>query len=260
MSTKVTAPHIRSLKGTKKIVCLTAYDAFQAQIADESGVDVILVGDSVGNVVLGYETTLPVSLNDIAHHLRAARKGVRNALLIADMPFGSYGSSVQQAVDSAVLLMKNGAEAVKLEGTYCEEIAAIVKCGIPVMGHVGFTPQSVFAFGGHKVQGRDGAAEEVVSHALKIDSAGAFSIVLELVPVNVAETITKKISCPSIGIGAGISCDGQIQVFHDILGLTKLRLRHAKRYLDGYTLFGEAIAQYVAEVRNSEFPTPEQSF
>ncbi len=241
----------------KPIVCVTAYDAVTGGLADQAGVDVILVGDSVGNVVLGYETTVPVTMADMMHHLAAVRRSVKNALLVADMPFGSYQASVEQAVSSAVAFMQAGAEAVKLEGPYGEAIAAIARAGIPIMGHVGMTPQSVHAYGGFKIQGKGDSAEAVLGAARVVEEAGAFSIVLELIPADLAKLISKAIAIPTIGIGAGAGCDGQIQVFHDLVGLSPYRFKHAKRYVDGWELFSEGLATYAKEVREGTFPGPE---
>lgn len=242
------------MKGGDAIVCVTAYDAVTGTVADEAGVDLILVGDSVGNVVLGYETTLPVTLDHMLHHVAAVRRGVHGTFLVADMPFGSYQSSAAQAVDSAVALMRVGAEAVKLEGAYVEQIAAIVAAGIPVMGHVGMTPQSVNAFGGFKMQGKGEAGADVLAAALAIQEAGAFSIVLELIPSPLAQSITSSLEIPTIGIGAGPFCDGQIQVFHDLVGLSPQVFRHAKRYMNGREAFANALNAYVGEVRARAFP------
>lgn len=257
---KMTAPKVRGLKAKgEKVVCLTAYDVLTASLADEAGADVVLVGDSVGNTVLGYETTLPVDLEDIAHHVAAARRGVKRALLVADLPFGSYGSSIGQAVDSAVTLVKCGADAVKLEGTYLEEIEAIRKTGVPVMGHVGMTPQSVNNFGGFRVQGRGDDGDRVLEEARSIEDAGAFAIVLELIPSSLSSRISKELQIPTIGIGAGPDCDGEIQVIHDILGLGHEVFRHTKRYVEGRALFGTALSQYVEDVRGGRFPTDENA-
>lgn len=260
MPKRMTAPAIRAMKGGDPIVCLTAYDAVTGKLADLAEVDLILVGDSVGNAVLGHDTTVPVTLEDMIHHVSAVRRSVQQALLVADMPFGSYGSSVAQAVDSAVALAKAGAEAVKLEGIFTEEIHAIQKVGIPVMGHIGMTPQSVNLFGGFKVQGRGGQAEAVLSAARAVCDAGVFSIVLELIPKDLAKEITHSVPVPTIGIGAGPDCDGQVQVFHDLVGLTPHHFRHAKRYVDAWSLMSEALADYTKEVRAREFPTEEQTF
>lgn len=239
-------------------MCLTAYDAVTGALADATEVDLILVGDSVANVVLGHETTVPVTLDEMAHHVRAVRRSVQRALLVADMPLGSYGSSVAQAVDSAVALAKAGAEAVKLEGAFTEEIEAIQRIGIPVMGHVGMTPQSVHRFGGFKVQGRDDA-HAVMAAASAISDAGAFAVVLELIPAALADEITRALPIPTIGIGAGASCDGQVQVFHDLVGLTTHRFKHAKRYVEAWDLLGDALGRYVSDVRAGAFPSDEHA-
>lgn len=261
MTKRVTAPALLARKGTsQKIVCLTAYDLTSAQICDEAGADLILVGDSVGNVVLGYDTTVEVTLSDMVHHVRAARRGVKRALLVADMPFGSYNSSTSAAVEAAVELARAGAEAVKLEGSYVEAIIAIRKAGIPVMGHVGFTPQSVNAFGGFRVQGRGDQAAFVRDEACQVAEAGVFSMVLELIPAELARQITQDVAVPTVGIGAGPHCDGQIQVFHDVTGLASEKYRHAKRYVAGRTSFIRGLKKYAAEVQSGEFPNEENSF
>lgn len=244
----------------EKIVCLTAYDATSASILDEAGVDVLLVGDSLGNVIQGDKTTLKVTLDEVAYHTRCVARSVRRSLLVADLPFGSYQASPEQAVLSSVELIKAGASAVKLEGAYTEAIRAIAMAGIPVMGHAGMTPQSVNAFGGFKVQGRAEGAEKVRRDSLAIQDAGAFSIVLELVPAELAREITESLKIPTIGIGAGPHCSGQIQVWHDILGLGPEVFRHAKAYLHGRDLFRGAIGAYVAEAKSGAFPGKENSF
>ncbi|MCB0827000.1 MAG: 3-methyl-2-oxobutanoate hydroxymethyltransferase [Armatimonadetes bacterium] len=261
MASKITAPKILAKKHSgERIVCLTAYDFTSAAIADESGVDLILVGDSLGNVILGYDTTVPVTLDDMIHHTKAARRGVNNALLVADLPFGSYNSSTSQAVDSAVALMKAGAEAVKLEGDYPEAIEALVKAGIPTMGHVGFTPQSVNKFGGFKVQGKADSGQIVNDAAKRLSDAGAFSVVLELIPAELAKQITNNIHAATIGIGAGIHCDGEIQVFHDIMGFAPKVYKHTRHYAKGGELFRGAVSEYSQDVRDGKFPTEENSF
>ncbi|MFN3729283.1 MAG: 3-methyl-2-oxobutanoate hydroxymethyltransferase [Fimbriimonadaceae bacterium] len=261
MPDKVTARDIRSWKRPKApIVFVTAYDAVTGRMAEDAGVDAILVGDSVGNVLLGYSTTLPVSLDDMIRHTRAVRSVVSRALLVADMPFGSYEPSDAEAVSSAVQLMKAGAEAVKLEGRYPDRIIAITRAGIPVMGHVGMTPQSVHQLGGFRVQGKGKKAERVLEDALALDEAGAFAIVLELIPAEVGGLITERVSCPTIGIGAGPQCDGQIQVMHDLLGLSGVTMKHAKKYLDGAALLTDALREYCADVRSGDFPGKENSF
>lgn len=260
MGSKITAPDIFRMKGSgTKIACITAYDSTSARIADNAGADLILVGDSVANTMLGLETTLGVDLATMVHHTRAVASSVAHALLVADMPFGSYQSSVAQAVDSAVELMKAGAHAVKLEGDYSGAIEAICKAGIPVMGHVGMTPQSVHSFGGFKVQGKDNKAQ-VLDAAKSIDRAGVFSMVIELVPAGVAKEITEVVNCPIIGIGAGPNCDGEIQVFHDIVGLSPNIFRHSKKFCEGAEIFESAISTYISETRSGKFPTEENSF
>lgn len=257
----VTAPGILELKAKgQKIVCLTAYDVTSGQIADGAGVDLVLVGDSLGNVVFGRPTTLGVTLEEVEHHVRATRPGVERALLVADMPFGSYGSSVAQCVDSAVRLVRAGADAVKLEGAYVEEIQAVRKTGIPVMGHVGMTPQSVNAFGGFRVQGRNEDALHVLEEARKVDEAGVFAMVLELIPAGLAEQVTQRCRCATIGIGAGPGCDGQIQVFHDALGLSQGHFRHAKVFVKGRQTLSRGAKAYTKEVREGTFPSEEHSF
>lgn len=257
---KVTAPGLAAMKAKgEKIVCITAYDYPSGLICDRAGVDVVLVGDSLGNVIQGHKTTLPVTTEEVAYHVRATRNGVSRALLVADMPFGSYGGSVAQCVDSAVALMRAGGEAVKLEGPLLEEVKALVRIGIPVMGHLGLTPQSVHHFGGFKVQGRDEAGEALLESAIALEHAGAFALVLEVIPAALAARISQAISIPTIGIGAGVDCDGEIQVLHDVLGLFEFKPRHSKPFVDGLGLFTGALSEYATAVRAREFPGPEQS-
>lgn len=261
MPDKVTAPRLRAMrKRGERIVCVTAYDATFGAIADEAGVDVVLVGDSLGNEIYGYATTVPVTLEQMLQHTKAVRAGVSRALLVADLPFGSYQASTAQAMESAIALAKAGADAVKLEGAYPEAIAAMVQAGIPVMGHVGMTPQSVNLFGGFRVQGRGERSQKVLQDSLAIDAAGVFAMVLELVPADLAQEITQQVTAPTIGIGAGIGCDGQIQVIYDVLGLSATEHRHAKRYVQGRTQFLEGLRAYADEVRNLGFPKEENSF
>jgi 3-methyl-2-oxobutanoate hydroxymethyltransferase len=256
---KITAPMLRKMKQEgKRIVFLTAYDQLSASLAQAASVDAVLVGDSLGNVIQGHDTTLPVSLEDVCYHVRAVRRAISSPLLVADMPFGSYGSSVAQAVDSGVALMKAGAEAVKLEGLYLDEIRALVKAGIPVMGHLGMTPQSVHVFGGFKVQGRE-QGEKLIGAARLLEEAGAFSMVLELIPADLAARVTEAVTVPTIGIGAGLNCSGEVQVFHDILGLNERAFRHTRHFLNGREQMASAISDYVSQVRESQFPGPENS-
>jgi 3-methyl-2-oxobutanoate hydroxymethyltransferase len=261
MGTKITAPKIVQMRQEGvRIVCLTVYDYTSALMADAAGVDLMLVGDSVGNVIQGHSTTIPVELEDIAYHVGMVRRANPNALVVADLPFGSYNISTEQAVESSILLAKAGAEAVKLEGTYTEAISAIEKAGVPVMGHVGFTPQSVHTFGGFKVQGRGDLGSNVLADALAIEAAGAFGIVLELIPAELSVEITKALKIPTIGIGAGLGCSGEVQVWHDVLGLSERQMKHTKFFAEGRTTFVSALQQYAAEVRSGAFPTSEQSF
>lgn len=248
------------MKGGEKIVCITAYDLASARLCEEAGADLVLVGDSLGNVVLGHDSTLPVTMDDMIHHLRAVRRSIKTPLLVADMPFGSYEASESEAVRNAVALMKVGAEAVKLEGMHMGAIGAILRAGIPVMGHLGFTPQHVHEFGGHKIQAKGDAADALATNANLLADAGVFSIVLELVPRESARRATEACPVPTIGIGAGPDCDGQIQVFHDIVGLTDKEYRHAKRYVDGYGLFRDGIAQFREDVKAGRFPEERNSF
>lgn len=261
MGSKRTAPSIRAMKAKgQRIVCITAYDFTSGAIADACDVDLILVGDSLGNVILGMETTIPVSMEDIEHHTRATRRGVKDALLVADLPFGSYQVSPSQAVESSIRLMKAGAEAVKLEGAYTEAITAIAKAGIPVMGHVGMTPQSVHSFGGFRVQGKGDKAKMVIDMSCQIQEAGAFGIVLELIPAELSGRITESLEIPTIGIGAGLDCDGEIQVFHDVMGLNEKVFRHSKDFVGARKMMTEGIARYAEDVRGRVFPGEENCF
>jgi 3-methyl-2-oxobutanoate hydroxymethyltransferase len=256
MGRRVTVPTLRAMRAKgERIVCVTAYDATFGALADLAGVDVVLVGDSVANTTLGQPNTLGVGMDAMIHHVRATRAGVREALLIGDLPFGTYGASVAQAVESSARLMQAGADAVKLEGDHPEAVEACVRAGIPVMGHLGFTPQSVNLFGGHRVQGKGEAGDLVVAQAQRLAEAGAFGVVLELVPATLAARITQEVDLPTIGIGAGIGCDGQIQVLHDVLGLSERVYRHAKPFMEGRALIVSALKGYTDEVRSGTFPT-----
>ncbi len=264
---KVTVPSVRSSKERgERLVCLTAYDYPTARIVDEAGTDIILVGDSVGNVVLGLETTVPVTLDEMIHHARAVRRGVTRALLVADMPYGSYHTGADDAVRAALRLIKEaGAEAVKLEGgsSRADIVRRLVKEEIPVMGHIGLTPQSFHKFGGNKLQGKTKqAARLILDDALAIEDAGAFAIVLEVVPRELAAEITKRVSIPTIGIGAGADCDAQILVIHDLLGIafTPTRPRFVKQYADLRRAMTEAIQTFADEVRSGAYPTEAESY
>ena len=263
---KITTATIRAMKGREKIVTLTAYDFVTAKLVDEAGVDIILVGDSLGMVVLGYESTLPVTMEDMLHHTAAVARSRPKALLIADMPFMSYQRSVDHALENAGRFVQEaGAEGVKLEGgnpRMAEKIAAIVEAGIPVFGHLGLTPQSVLEFGGYKIQGKtEEAAKHLLEEAKRVEAAGAFAIVLECVPAEVAKMVSLSIRIPTIGIGAGPYCDGQVQVINDMLGLaTWPTFKHVKRFASVGDAMRAAAAAYRDEVRAGKFPTAEQSF
>lgn len=261
---RITAPGLRELKRSgQKIVALTAYDYPSAYLAERAGVDIILVGDTV-MLALGYDTTVPVTLDDIMHHLRAVRQGTKRALLVADMPFGTYQTNPEEAMRNAVRLLKEGgAQAVKLEGgaPLIATVQRLTDAGIPVMGHLGLTPQSVHQFGGHRVQGREPEqAERILADAKALEAAGAFAIVLETIPATLAEQVSSALTIPTIGIGAGAGCDGQIQVWYDILGIHPGKTyRHVKRYAEAGDLIENAIRAYADEVRQNRFPSKENS-
>jgi 3-methyl-2-oxobutanoate hydroxymethyltransferase len=244
---------------------LTAYDYPTARLLDEAGVDVLLVGDSVGMAVLGYDSTLPVTLEDMLHHTRAVRRGTRRALLVADMPYGSYHDEPAEAVRRALRFVKEaGAEAVKVEGgeRRMDTISRLVDAEIPVMGHIGLTPQSVNAFGGFRVQGKTAeAAEQILRDAHAVEAAGAFSIVLESIPRDLAARITSELRIPTIGIGAGPDCDGQVLVIHDLLGMS---FGHKPKFVRNYANVGEIIsraaAEYCRDVQQGSFPSDEESY
>jgi 3-methyl-2-oxobutanoate hydroxymethyltransferase len=248
----------------ERIVCLTAYDALLGQLVDEAGVDLVLVGDSVGNVLLGYPSTLPVTMEEMLHHTRAVARGVKNALIVADMPFLSFQVSPEEAIQNAGKFLQAGAHAVKLEGgrEIYPTISRLVSLGIPVMGHLGLTPQKVNAYGGYRAQGRSlDDARTILKEARMLDSIGVFSIVLESIPYPLAGAVTRTVRAPTIGIGAGPDCDGQILVLHDMLGLSRGHLpRFVKTYVDGWRVFGTAIREFAEEVRSGAFPTPAHSF
>lgn len=261
----ITILDVKSKKASgEKIVMLTAYDVSAARLADRAGVDIVLVGDSLGAVVLGYKNVVPVTLTDMTHHVRAVRRGLKYALLVADMPFGTYQASIEEAVRNAIILLKEGAEAVKLEGgaAIVPTVRRLTEMGIPVMGHLGLTPQSINLLGGHRIQGvAPQDARRLLDDAKALEEAGAFSIVLETIPADLANDITSNLHIPTIGIGAGAACDGQVQVWHDILGLSGGRtFRHAKRYAEIGRLIEEAVLAYAEEVRTGQFPTGEHSF
>ncbi len=270
---KITVPSILERKSAvssqnsspAKITCLTAYDYPTARLLDEAGVDILLVGDSLGMVVLGYESTLPVTMEEMLQCTRAVRRGTRHALLVADMPYGSYHDDPAEAVRHAIRFVKEaGAEAVKLEGgeRRMELIARLVDAEIPVMGHIGLTPQSVNAFGGFRVQGKsEEAGEQLLRDARAVEAAGAFSIVLESIPRELAARITAKLKIPTIGIGAGPDCDGQVLVIHDLVGLSfGHKPKFARRYANVGEMISRAAAEYCRDVQQGSFPSDEESY
>jgi len=265
-TSKVTIHTLRQMKERgEKIAMLTAYDATFARLLDESGADVLLVGDSLGMVVQGHDTTLPVTLEEIAYHCRAVARGARRAHVVGDMPFMSYQASLEQGMTNAGMLMKTGGcHSVKLEGgaVHAELVRRLVGAGIPVMAHIGLTPQSYHQLGGFKVQGRDaGGRERLLADARTLEEAGAYSIVLEAIPADIARDITAALSIPTIGIGAGTHCDGQVLVSYDMLGMDET---FKPRFVRRYELLGnkikDAVAHYVADVRAGAFPSDAESF
>jgi 3-methyl-2-oxobutanoate hydroxymethyltransferase len=271
---KITVPDLLSRKfnsssgspeTNKKIACLTAYDYPTARLLDEAGVEVLLVGDSLGMVVLGYDSTLPVTLEEMLHHVRAVRRGTKRALLVADMPYGSFHVSIDESIRNAIRLIKEGgAEAVKIEGgeRRLELITRLVEAEIPVMGHVGLTPQSINALGGFHVQGKTtDAAKQLERDAKAVEAAGAFSVVLESVPRELAARITEKLRIPTIGIGAGPDCDGQVLVFHDLVGLT---IGHSPKFARKYANLAAEISRaaetYCSDVQGGGFPSDAESY
>ena len=261
---KIRTSTLLSLKQSgSAFACLTSYDYLTAEIFDQAGIEVILIGDSAGNTVLGHENTLQVSIDEMISFGKAVAQAAKHSLVVIDMPFGSYEVSAQQAVENAIRLMKHsGAEAVKLEGgkDRLAQIEAIVAAGIPVMGHLGFTPQSVHALGGFKVQGRGDQAAELLAEAHALEQAGVFALVLEMVPESVAKTITEKLAIPTIGIGAGNATDGQILVWQDFAGLSTGSRKFVKQYAKLRDQLSEAASSYRSEVQSRAFPSKEHSF
>ena len=247
----------------EKFVMLTAYDFPTAQILDEAGIPVLLVGDSLAQVVLGYDTTIPVTLDEMLHHTRAVARGARNALIVGDMPFGTYGGSIEQGIANSVRFMKEGgAHAVKFEGPQIELVERLSAIGVPVMAHLGLTPQSVHLFGGYKVQGRsEQQADNIARWAKELEEAGAFSLVLECVPSELAARITRRLSIPTIGIGAGPDCDAQVLVINDLLGLTPGKApKFVKRYANLREDIASAVRKYADEVTRGEYPDAGHSY
>lgn len=254
LRSKVTAPLLKAMRERgEPIAFLTAYDEPGARFAEAAGVDGVLVGDSLANVVFGYATTLEIGMPEILHHLRAVRRGVSRAHLVADLPFGSYGVSLPETVANAAELARAGADAVKLEGDFPEEIAAIRRIGVPVMAHIGFTPQSVHAFGKFGLRGKDEAeAQALVDLARRVEDAGAYALVVELVPEDLGTRITEAVAIPTIGIGAGERTSGQVQVMHDVLGYREKPLRHARSQGEAWRWIPEAIEGYVRSVKEAK--------
>jgi len=263
MAHTVTVPEVRSAKGERTLVMITAYDAPTARWGEAAGADMLLVGDSLAMVVLGHDTTLQVSLDEMLHHARAVMRVSRRSLVVGDLPFGAYQVSVEETVRAGVRFLKEGGvHAVKLEGRWPGRIEALVRAGIPVMGHLGLTPQSVRALGGYRVQGRTvEAARELLEGARELERAGCFSLVLEGVPAEVAAEVTRSVGIPTIGIGAGRDCDGQVLVIHDLLGLSE---PPRPRFVAPYARLGEgavtAISRWAADVRAGCVPTDRQSY
>jgi len=268
---KVTVPELMQRKTlaagsqNKKITCLTAYDYPTGRLVDEAGVDVVLVGDSLAMVMLGHDSTLPLTLEEALHHTKAVRRGVERALVVADMPYGSYHGDSNESLRNAMRFVKEaGAEAVKIEGgeRRLELIARLTEAEIPVMGHIGLTPQSLNALGGYRVQGKTpNAAEQLLRDAKGVEAAGAFAIVLEAIPRELAAEITKAVEIPTIGIGAGPDCDGQVLVLHDMLGLTFQNApKFARRYANIGEIISKAVREYCADVESGSFPTDAESY
>ncbi len=265
-NSKVTVPDIKAKKGKDKIAALTAYDYTSAKILSECGIDIILVGDSVGMVIQGYDTTLNVTIDQIIYHTSMVARANPSSLIVADMPFGSFHSSIHKAVENAIRLIKEGgAEAVKLEGgteRRIEFIKEIINAEIPVLGHLGLTPQSINKLGTFRVQGKlREASDKMVEQAHKLEEAGVFGIVLESIPVELGKIITSSVSIPTIGIGAGKFCDGQILVFNDMIGLTGLYMpKFVRKYADLNKIINESVINYLNDVKNGRFPDEKESY
>jgi 3-methyl-2-oxobutanoate hydroxymethyltransferase len=263
---RVTTHTLQQMKNKgEKISCLTAYDYTMAQIVDAAGVDLILVGDSASNVILGHETTLPITLDQMLFMAQAVVRGAKRALVVVDLPFGTYQGNSEEALRSAIRVMKeSGAHAVKLEGgiEIKESITRVLSAGIPVMGHLGLTPQSIYKFGTYTVRAKEEIeAEKLMADAKMLDEIGCFAVVLEKIPASLTEKVSKAIEIPTVGIGAGSQADGQILVLHDVLGLTKeFKPRFLRRYADLHTIMSEAIGHYVSDVKKNDFPSPAESY
>jgi 3-methyl-2-oxobutanoate hydroxymethyltransferase len=263
---RVTASQIKEMKQQgEKIAMITAYDYSMAKLVDEAGMPIILVGDSLGMVILGYESTIPVTMDEMIHHTKAVVRGAKHALIIGDMPFMTYQISMEDALRNAArFIQEGGAQAIKLEGgeAVAEKVSRIVAAGIPVQGHIGLTPQSIHQLGGYKVQGKTAeVAARLLNDAKALEAAGVFSIVIECVPTPLAKLITERVSVPTIGIGAGKHCDGQVQVINDLLGMyTDFVPKHAKQYAKLHESISSAVSDYISEVKSEKFPTSKQSY
>lgn len=263
---RVTTRRLQDMKKQgKRISCLTAYDALIARILDDAGIDLILVGDSLGNIVQGHETTIPVTLDDIIYHTKAVVKGVQRALVVADMPFMSYQVSPEEAFRNAGRLMKEaGASAVKVEGGHrvCEAVRRMTEAGIPVMAHLGLTPQSINQFGSYRARGQNAEeADEMLRDAKELEEAGAFAVVLEKIPMQLAQKITESLTIPTIGIGAGPHCDGQILVYSDMLGLTiDFSPRFVRRYDSLHERIDDSVSRYIQDIQSGSFPDESESY
>jgi 3-methyl-2-oxobutanoate hydroxymethyltransferase len=263
---KITVKDFREMKDSGHVISmLTAYDASMARLLDQAGVDSLLVGDSLGMVVLGYDSTVPVTVEEMLHHARAVSRGTEHALIIGDMPFGSYQVSVEQAITNGTRFLKEaGCDCVKLEGgqEVCDAVQGLVRAGVPVMGHIGLTPQTAGQLGGFKVQGKDmAAARQLLADAQALEQAGAFAIVLEAVPAPLAKILSQKVSIPTIGIGAGPDCDGQVLVIHDMLGLfEKFTPKFVKQYCNLAPAIQQGVQAYLQEIQEKTFPAEEHGF
>jgi 3-methyl-2-oxobutanoate hydroxymethyltransferase len=262
---RISIADIRAMKTRgEKVVMLTAYDFPTARLVEEAGVPMILVGDSLGMAVLGYDSTIPVTMEDMIHHTRAVVRGTQKCLVVGDMPFMSFQISLEETLRNAGrFIQEAGATAVKLEGgeTVAETVRRIVACGIPVMGHIGLTPQSINQLSGHKVQGKTlEAAEKLMNDAVCLEQAGAFAVVLELVPAPLSKMVTARVGIPTIGIGAGPYCDGQVQVIADLLGYFPREFKHAKKYADLASVIRTSVMEFASEVHSGAFPTAKQSY
>lgn len=263
---RITTETLRKMKfENQKIAMLTAYDFTMAQMVDKGGIDAILVGDSASNVMAGHETTLPITLDQMIYHAQSVVRGAQRSLIVVDLPFGTYQSDPQKALDSAVRIMKeSGAHAIKLEGgeEIRKSISKIVNAGIPVMGHLGLTPQSIYQFGTYKVRAKEEEeANKLINDAKLLDELGCFAVVLEKIPAGLAKKVTEAVSIPTIGIGAGPHVDGQILVVHDMLGMThEFKPRFLRQYLDLHNAISEAVGKYVADVKSVDFPNEKEQY